>query len=73
MWFIPFYSTYGLSFGPLGIGYRAVSFFDSAWVEYFGGQVLQWVLFHLGRANDCFQYNTREGVSRFSCYVDCYY
>jgi NADH-ubiquinone oxidoreductase chain 5 len=40
MWFMPFYSTYGLSFDPLGIGYRAVNVFDSCWVEYFGGQGL---------------------------------
>ena len=40
MWFVPFYSTYGLSFDPLGIGYRAVSVFDSGWVEYFGGEGL---------------------------------
>jgi NADH-ubiquinone oxidoreductase chain 5 len=40
VWFMPFYSTYGFSFDPLGIGYMAVSVFDSGWVEYFGGQVL---------------------------------
>ena len=39
-WFMPFYSPYGLSFDPLGIGYRAVRVFDFGWVEYFGGQVL---------------------------------
>jgi hypothetical protein len=22
-WFMPFFSTYGVSFGPLGVGYRA--------------------------------------------------
>jgi hypothetical protein len=37
---MPFYSTYGLLLNPLGIGYMAVSVFDSGWVEYFGGQVL---------------------------------
>jgi len=38
MWFIPFFSTYGVSFGPLGVGYRETKVFDSGWIEYFGGQ-----------------------------------
>jgi len=38
MWFILFFSTYGISFGPLGIGYRATRVFDSGWMEYFSGQ-----------------------------------
>jgi NADH-ubiquinone oxidoreductase chain 5 len=29
MWFIPFFSTYGVSFGPLGLGYKATRVFDS--------------------------------------------
>ena len=29
IWFIPFFSTYGVSFGPLGIGYRTTRVFDS--------------------------------------------
>jgi hypothetical protein len=49
MWFIPFFSTYGASFGPLGIGYRATRVFDSGWMEYFGGQGLYLILFNLGR------------------------
>jgi len=40
MWFIPFFSTYGVSFGPLGVGYKATKVFDSGWMEYFGGQGL---------------------------------
>jgi len=36
----PFFfpSTYGVSFGPLEIGYRATRVFVSGWIEYFGGQ-----------------------------------
>jgi hypothetical protein len=44
MWFMPFFSTYGASFGPLEVGYRATRVFDSGWIEYFGGQGLYWVL-----------------------------
>jgi hypothetical protein len=46
-----FFSTYGVSFLPLGVGYRATSVFDSGWIEYFGGQSMYCVLFHLGRVN----------------------
>jgi hypothetical protein len=53
----PFPPTYGVSFGPLGVGYKATKVFDSAWMEYFGGQCLYWVLFNFGRVNQWFQYN----------------
>nr|YP_009351723.1 NADH dehydrogenase subunit 5 [Thoracotermes macrothorax]AQP30488.1 NADH dehydrogenase subunit 5 [Thoracotermes macrothorax] len=58
MWFMPFFSTYGMSFGPLGLGYFTTSVFDSGWMEYFGGQGLYWVLFNLGKINQWFQYNS---------------
>jgi len=51
MWFIPFFSTYGVSFGPLEVGYRATRVFVSGWVQYFGGQGLYLVLFNLGKVN----------------------
>lgn len=51
MWFMPFFSTYGVSFSPLGFGYRSIRVFDSGWIEYFGGQGLYWVLFNLGKVN----------------------
>jgi hypothetical protein len=35
-----FFSTYGVSFSPLEVGYRATRVFDSGWMEYFGGQGL---------------------------------
>nr|YP_009351034.1 NADH dehydrogenase subunit 5 [Planicapritermes planiceps]AQP28422.1 NADH dehydrogenase subunit 5 [Planicapritermes planiceps] len=57
MWFMPFFSTYGVSFGPLGLGYEATKVFDSGWMEYFGGQGLYLVLFNLGSVNQWFQYN----------------
>nr|URH17028.1 NADH dehydrogenase subunit 5 [Pericapritermes sp. H SH-2022a] len=58
MWFMPFFSTYGVSLSPLDIGYSATSVFDSGWMEYFGGQGLYWVLFNLGKVNQWFQYNS---------------
>nr|AIY62069.1 NADH dehydrogenase subunit 5 [Cavitermes tuberosus]WHM51947.1 NADH dehydrogenase subunit 5 [Cavitermes tuberosus] len=58
MWFMPFFSTYGVSFLPLAVGHKATSVFDSGWMEYFGGQGLYWVLFNLGSVNQWFQYNS---------------
>nr|AQP26945.1 NADH dehydrogenase subunit 5 [Procapritermes sp. 1 TB-2017] len=58
MWFMPFFSTYGVSFSPLNIGYSVTKVFDSGWMEYFGGQGLYWVLFNLGKVNQWFQYNS---------------
>nr|YP_009350436.1 NADH dehydrogenase subunit 5 [Constrictotermes cyphergaster]AQP27021.1 NADH dehydrogenase subunit 5 [Constrictotermes cyphergaster] len=57
MWFMPFFSTYGVSFVPLVIGHSTTSVFDSGWMEYFGGQGLYLVLFNLGSVNQWFQYN----------------
>nr|AQP27557.1 NADH dehydrogenase subunit 5 [Hospitalitermes sp. C TB-2017] len=57
MWFMPFFSTYGISFSPLEVGYSATSVFDFGWMEFFGGQGLYWVLFSLGSVNQWFQYN----------------
>nr|AQP29280.1 NADH dehydrogenase subunit 5 [Silvestritermes heyeri] len=58
MWFMPFFSTYGVSFVPLEVGYTATKVFDSGWMEYFGGQGMYWILFNLGKANQWFQYNS---------------
>nr|QXI86649.1 NADH dehydrogenase subunit 5 [Apicotermitinae gen. E sp. CMRT116] len=58
MWFMPFFSTYGVSFFPLSVGYSATKVFDSGWMEYFGGQGMYWVLFNLGSVNQWFQYNS---------------
>nr|ABN10490.1 NADH dehydrogenase subunit 5 [Reticulitermes virginicus] len=58
MWFMPFFSTYGVSFGPLGIGYSSMRVFDSGWMEYFGGQGLYWVLFNFGKVNQWVQHSS---------------
>jgi len=62
---MPFFSTYGVSFSPLEIGYRATRVFYSGWMEYFGGQVLYWVLFDLSKFNQRFQYNNLKGFLEF--------
>ena len=77
------FSTYGVSFGHLGAGYRATRVFDSGWMEYFGGQGIYRVLFNLGRANQWFQYNNLTGVVHritinfnyffFTCFIYSFY
>ena len=57
MWFMPFFSTYGASFVPLEVGYKATRVLESGWIEYFDGQGFYWVLFNLGKVNQWFQYN----------------
>jgi len=68
---IPFFSTYGVSFGPLEVGYKATRVFVSGWLEYFGGQGMYWILFNLGKVNQWFQYNNLNVFwGFFFCYVD---
>nr|YP_009353448.1 NADH dehydrogenase subunit 5 [Macrotermes yunnanensis]AQW41831.1 NADH dehydrogenase subunit 5 [Macrotermes yunnanensis] len=62
MWYMPFLSTYSISFLPLEVGYSTTSVFDSGWMEYFGGQGVYWVLFNFSSVNQWFQYN---GLSVF--------
>jgi hypothetical protein len=42
------FSTYGVSFCPLGVGNTATSVFYFGWIDCFGGQGLNWVLFNCG-------------------------
>nr|AQP30108.1 NADH dehydrogenase subunit 5 [Microtermes sp. A TB-2017] len=58
MWYMPFLSTYSISFWPLEVGYESTSAYDSGWMEYFGGQGAYWVLFKFGSVNQWFQYNS---------------
>nr|AQP27112.1 NADH dehydrogenase subunit 5 [Anoplotermes group sp. AD TB-2017] len=58
MWFMPFFSTYGVSYMPLVFGYSAIKVFDSGWMEYFGGQGMYLLLFNLSSINQWFQYNS---------------
>nr|QAX91110.1 NADH dehydrogenase subunit 5 [Parrhinotermes sp. C MW-2019] len=58
MWFMPFFSTYGVSLAPLGFGYDSMKGFDFGWLEAFGGQGFYWFLMKLGGCNQWFQYNS---------------
>lgn len=51
MWYIPFLSTYSVSFWPLEVGYKSIRVFDFGWIEYFGGQGFYWAFFNLSRVN----------------------
>nr|UGN61713.1 NADH dehydrogenase subunit 5 [Cryptocercus shangmengensis] len=57
MWFMPYISTYGMSFFPLYFGYYSLKVFDFGWSEYFGGQNLNFLFMNLSGFNYWFQYN----------------
>nr|YP_010415490.1 NADH dehydrogenase subunit 5 [Capnia yunnana]USC52378.1 NADH dehydrogenase subunit 5 [Capnia yunnana] len=57
MWFLPFISTYGVSYLPLNLGSQAVKSFDHGWSEYFGGQGLYKLLGNWSGINQWWQNN----------------
>nr|URX52819.1 NADH dehydrogenase subunit 5 [Cryptotermes chacoensis] len=57
MWFMPYFSTYGVSLHPLLLGYYSLSTSDLGWAERLGGQGLYWFLIYLGSINQWWQYN----------------
>lgn len=57
MWFLPFISTYGVSYVPLNLGGQAVKSFDHGWREYFGGQGLFQLLGNWSGINQWWQNN----------------
>jgi hypothetical protein len=57
-------------FGLLEVGYRATRVSDSGWIEYFGGQGLNWVLLNLGKVNQWFQYNLKLFLGFFVMWID---
>nr|WCQ71420.1 NADH dehydrogenase subunit 5 [Hodotermopsis sjostedti] len=58
MWFMPYISTYGITFNPLFIGYTSLKSFDYGWSELFGGQGLFWFFMNLSKVNQWWQYNS---------------
>nr|UGN61674.1 NADH dehydrogenase subunit 5 [Cryptocercus zagunaoensis] len=58
MWFMPYISTYSMSFFPLFFGYYSLKVFDFGWSEYFGGQNLNFLFMSLSGFNYWFQYNS---------------
>nr|URX52793.1 NADH dehydrogenase subunit 5 [Cryptotermes cymatofrons] len=57
MWFMPYFSTYGMSFCPLSLGYYSLGVSDLGWAEYLGGQGMYWFMMYLGSINQWWQYN----------------
>nr|WGO57984.1 NADH dehydrogenase subunit 5 [Pseudophoraspis clavellata] len=57
MWYMPYLSTYGISYKPLILGYNTLSLFDNGWNEYFGGQGLYFLFMYLSKINQWFQFN----------------
>nr|URX52709.1 NADH dehydrogenase subunit 5 [Cryptotermes sp. 1 AB-2022a] len=57
MWFMPYFSTYGVSFYPLSLGYYSLSVSDLGWAEYLGGQGMYWFMMFLSSINQWWQYS----------------
>nr|URX52923.1 NADH dehydrogenase subunit 5 [Glyptotermes sp. 5 AB-2022a] len=57
MWFMPYFSTYGVSMSPLLLGYKSLSISDLGWAEKLGGQGIYWFLMYMSSINQWCQYN----------------
>nr|YP_010946330.1 NADH dehydrogenase subunit 5 [Anisolampra panfilovi]WGO57048.1 NADH dehydrogenase subunit 5 [Anisolampra panfilovi] len=57
MWYMPYLSTYGVSYKPLTLGYTSLKSFDGGWNEYFGGQGLYLLFMKLSKINQWWQFN----------------
>nr|URX54039.1 NADH dehydrogenase subunit 5 [Neotermes fulvescens] len=57
MWFMPYFSTYGVSLPPLVLGYKSLSVSDLGWTEWLGGQGTYWMLIGMSKVNQWWQYN----------------
>nr|URX52988.1 NADH dehydrogenase subunit 5 [Glyptotermes sp. 6 AB-2022a] len=58
MWFMPYFSTYGVSLSPLLLGYDSLSISDLGWAERLGGQGVFWFLMYMSSVNQWWQYNS---------------
>nr|UBN08755.1 NADH dehydrogenase subunit 5 [Macropanesthia heppleorum] len=57
MWYMPYLSTYGVSMGPLMVGYFSLKTFDGGWNEYFGGQGIYNMYMYMSKMNQWWQFN----------------
>nr|YP_010239093.1 NADH dehydrogenase subunit 5 [Senotainia albifrons]QTF74340.1 NADH dehydrogenase subunit 5 [Senotainia albifrons] len=57
MWFMPYFSTYGIMYYPLNLGMNVMKSFDQGWSEYFGGQQLYMNLVKNSQLNQMLQNN----------------
>nr|AVN67661.1 NADH dehydrogenase subunit 5 [Parcoblatta pensylvanica] len=60
MWYMPYISTYGVSYYPLIVGYNSLKIFDGGWSEFFGGQGMYYLFMKLGSINQWWQYNNMK-------------
>nr|URX52670.1 NADH dehydrogenase subunit 5 [Glyptotermes nr. iridipennis] len=58
MWFMPYFSTYGVTFTPLLLGYDSLKTSDLGWAERLGGQGIFWFLMYMSSINQWWQYNS---------------
>nr|URX52696.1 NADH dehydrogenase subunit 5 [Glyptotermes sp. 1 AB-2022a] len=58
MWFMPYFSTYGVTFTPLLLGYDSLKTSDLGWAERLGGQGIFWFLMYMSKVNQWWQYNS---------------
>nr|URH16834.1 NADH dehydrogenase subunit 5 [Glyptotermes pubescens] len=58
MWFMPYFSTYGVVLPPLLLGYGSLSVSDLGWAERLGGQGMYWFLMYVSKTNQWWQYNS---------------
>nr|WGO58023.1 NADH dehydrogenase subunit 5 [Rhabdoblattella disparis] len=57
MWYMPYISTFGVSFTPLNVGYNSLKSFDGGWNEYFGGQGVYYFFMMVSSINQWWQFN----------------
>nr|URX53053.1 NADH dehydrogenase subunit 5 [Glyptotermes sp. 10 AB-2022a] len=57
MWYMPYFSTYGVSLPPLLVGFDSLSVSDLGWAEHLGGQGMYWFLMNVSKLNQWWQYN----------------
>nr|AVN67890.1 NADH dehydrogenase subunit 5 [Heterogamodes hebraica] len=57
MWFMPYIFTFGVVPMSMVLGYNMISYIDSGWSEYLGGQGIYYFFIYLGKINQWWQYN----------------
>jgi hypothetical protein len=72
IWFMPYFSTYGVSLFPLLLGYYSLKVSDLGWAEHLGGQSVYWLLIYLSRVNQWWQYNNLKIFLMFFVMSSCF-
>nr|QLY90039.1 NADH dehydrogenase subunit 5 [Nemotelus notatus] len=58
MWFMPYISTYGVIFYPMNWGKMVLSGIDQGWSEYYGSQMVFYLLMNYSKFNQSLQNNS---------------